>query len=53
MFEKEINSDTVATNLKIHLLRTLCTYFANNVLSYVSRTQNVDALTTKVIHSNE
>ncbi|VDK70142.1 unnamed protein product [Litomosoides sigmodontis] len=39
--------DTVAANLKIHLLRTLCTYFANNVLSYVSRTQNVDALTTK------
>ncbi|CAG9540221.1 unnamed protein product, partial [Cercopithifilaria johnstoni] len=39
--------DAVAANLKIHLLRTLCTHFANNVLSYVSRTQNVDTLTTK------
>uniref|UniRef100_A0A915PJ19 Conserved oligomeric Golgi complex subunit 2 n=1 Tax=Setaria digitata TaxID=48799 RepID=A0A915PJ19_9BILA len=40
--------DTVAANLKIHLLRTLCTHFANIVLSYVSRTQNVDTLTVKV-----
>ncbi|KAL3985346.1 hypothetical protein ACH3XW_38255 [Acanthocheilonema viteae] len=39
--------DTVASNLQIHLLRTLCTDFANNVLSYISRTQNVDTLNTK------
>uniref|UniRef100_A0A1I7VDW5 E3 UFM1-protein ligase 1 homolog n=1 Tax=Loa loa TaxID=7209 RepID=A0A1I7VDW5_LOALO len=39
--------DTVAANLKIYLLRTLCTHFANNVLSYVSRTQNIDTLTIK------
>ncbi|VDK61992.1 unnamed protein product [Onchocerca ochengi] len=39
--------DTVADNLKVYLLRTVCTHFANNVLSYISRTQNVDTLTTK------
>ncbi|MCP9264838.1 E3 ufm1-protein ligase 1-like protein [Dirofilaria immitis] len=40
--------DTVAASLKIYLLRTVCTHFANNVLSYISRAQNVDTLTTKV-----
>ncbi|KAK6108158.1 hypothetical protein QQG55_31030 [Brugia pahangi] len=39
--------DTVADNLKIHLLRTLCTCFANNVLSYISRKQNIDTLNAK------
>ncbi|VIO98267.1 Uncharacterized protein BM_BM2026 [Brugia malayi] len=39
--------DTVADNLKTHLLRTLCTCFANNVLSYISRKQNIDTLNAK------
>uniref|UniRef100_A0A0R3RQ74 E3 UFM1-protein ligase 1 homolog n=1 Tax=Elaeophora elaphi TaxID=1147741 RepID=A0A0R3RQ74_9BILA len=39
--------DTMATSLRVHLLRTICTHFANTVLSYLSRTENVDALTTK------
>ncbi|EJW75384.1 hypothetical protein WUBG_13707, partial [Wuchereria bancrofti] len=39
--------DTVADNLKTHLLRTLCTYFANHVLSYISRKQNIDTLNAK------
>uniref|UniRef100_A0A1I8EUD7 E3 UFM1-protein ligase 1 homolog n=1 Tax=Wuchereria bancrofti TaxID=6293 RepID=A0A1I8EUD7_WUCBA len=47
VFEKEMNSDTVADNLKTHLLRTLCTYFANHVLSYISRKQNIDTLNAK------
>ncbi|VDN06125.1 unnamed protein product [Thelazia callipaeda] len=39
--------DTVKANLKLYLLRTLCTHFANNVLSYLSRTEDVDTLSTK------
>lgn len=41
--------DSVATNLRTYLLRTLCTNFANSVLSYISRTENVDTLAPKVV----
>uniref|UniRef100_A0A1I7YS91 E3 UFM1-protein ligase 1 homolog n=2 Tax=Steinernema glaseri TaxID=37863 RepID=A0A1I7YS91_9BILA len=50
MFEQGTSEFDIgtATSLKQHLLRTLCTDFANVVLEYVSGVSNIGSLTPKV-----
>uniref|UniRef100_A0A915BQR0 E3 UFM1-protein ligase 1 homolog n=2 Tax=Parascaris univalens TaxID=6257 RepID=A0A915BQR0_PARUN len=50
IFEQATSSfdDVVATDLRAYLIRTLCTDVANIVLSYISGTENTNALTIKI-----
>ncbi|VDM44104.1 unnamed protein product [Toxocara canis] len=50
IFEQATNSfdESVATDLRSYLIRTLCTDVANIVLSFVSGTENVNTLSPKI-----